>query len=348
MVRISILALAAGMIGSTAFAAGIERNAPSSRVLFEDGRYLEFAMRYVSPDLSGNAGPGAPTGNLLESYASFGFAYKADLTDRLSYALILDEPWGVDTLYQGGAPYTGVDAELNSRELTGILAFDLGERVKVYGGLRVQQTEAAAAIPFVGGYTIETDKQTDLGYLVGAAYQIPEIALRVAATYYSPIKHTLNSTEFNAFDDQTVVETPEAVNLEFQSGIAKDTLIFGSIRWVNWSDFAIAPPNYPLGTLVDYEKDWTNYTLGVGRKFNDTWSGFIQASHEPASKTVLTTLGPIDGRSSLGIGATYTKDNVKITGGVTYSWLGDAENVLATQFDDGSAIGIGVRVGYTF
>ena len=361
MTRASALALAFGFAASSVHAAGIERTAPTTRALFEPGRYLEFSATWADPELSGSGGfaavpgvgavPAAPagTGDLFDSYASLGFAYKADLTDRLSYAFTIDQPWGVDTTYPT-APgvYSGVRARLDATQLTGILAYDATENVKVYGGLRAERISAEASLPFVRGYTIETDTQTNLGYMVGAAYQIPDIAFRVALTYYSAIDHTMNTTEFGALQTQTEIETPQSVNLEFQSGIAEDTLVFGSIRWVDWSEFEIRPPNYPLVTLVDYQDDWVTYTLGVGRRFSDTWSGFIQASHEPAINEVLTTLGPVDGRTSLGLGATWTEGNVSVTAGVSYVWLGEAENLLGTQFEDGSALGVGVRVGYRF
>jgi hypothetical protein len=41
-------------------------------------------------------------------------------------------------------------------------------------------------------------------------------------------------------------------------------------------------------------------------------------------------------------------ESMKITGGVTYVDLGEAENFAATEFADGSAVGAGVRVGFYF
>lgn len=363
MTRVSVLALAAGLAAAATAAqsAGIERAAPTTRALFEEGRYLEFSATWADPELSGQGGtalvpgvgaiPAAPsgTGDLLDSYATLGFAYKSDLTDRWSYAFILDQPWGVDTTYPTSpGVYSDVRARFDSVQLTGILAYDATDRVTVYGGLRAERISASASLPFVGGYTVETDTQTNLGYMVGAAYRIPDIAFRVALTYSSAIDHTMNTTEFGALETQTDIETPQSVNLEFQTGIAADTLLFGSIRWVDWSEFVIEPPNYPLVTLVDYEEDWVTYTLGVGRRFTETWSGFAQVSHEPATDTVLTTLGPVDGRTSLGLGATWTEGRVSVTAGASYTWLGEAENRLGTEFGDGSAVGLGVRVGYSF
>jgi long-subunit fatty acid transport protein len=362
MNRVSALAIAAALCAAgSAHAAGIERSAPTTRSLFEEGRYLEFSATFASPELSGTGGSAAAfggppfaapngTGNIFEDYYTLGLAFKADLNERLSYAIIFDQPWGVDTLYPDDpfSIYSGTDANLFSNQITGILAYDATPRVKVYGGIRAEQLGADAAIPFVGGYTIDTDTQTNFGYMLGAAYQIPEIAFRLGVTYYSAISHDMNTVEFGSIEDQTEIETPQSVNIEFQSGVAEDTLVYGLIRWVDWSEFVIQPPNYPLGTLVDYDQDWTTYTLGVGRQFTDTWGGFAQVTYEPGNDTVLTTLGPVDGRTGIGLGATYTVDNVKVTAGVSYTWLGEAKNPLDTQFEDGNALGVGVRVAYSF
>ena len=232
MNRVSGLALVAGLLAAgTAQAAGIERSAPTTRALFEEGRYLEFSATWADPELSGSGGSatafGGPpfaapngTGDIFESYATLGFAYKADLNDRWSYALLFDQPWGVGTTYPDDpfSIYSGTDANLSSNQLTGVLAYDATDRVKVYAGVRAEQISADAAIPFVANYTIETDTQTNLGYMVGAAYQIPEIAFRLGVTYYSSISHDMNTTEFGTIKDKTEIETPQSVNIEFQTG----------------------------------------------------------------------------------------------------------------------------------
>jgi long-chain fatty acid transport protein len=375
----SILALGAGM----AQAAGIERGVPSTRVLFKDGRYVEVSAAYVSPDLSGRGAdltalgataqvPGS-TGDLLESYWQFGFALKTDLTDRISFALIGDDPWGADTKYGRGSfpagpfppifSYDGTTANLDSYALSGIIAYDVTPAVKLYAGLRAQWMEADASIPFVGptapppfgprpdGYTVDTNSDWGFGYMLGGAYQIPDMALRVALTYYSKIEHKFDTREFGDSNTRTDIETPQAVNLEFQSGVAANTLVFGSIRWVDWSDFAIEPPLYKLVTgraLVDYESDWWTYTLGVGYQFNEAFAGSVSLAHEPQTDDVLTTLGPIDGRTTLSLGGTSTRGAVEFAGGVSYSWLGSTENILETDYSDGDAFGLGLRVGYNF
>lgn len=362
-------------VSSAALAGGIERNAPTTRILFEEGRYLEFSASSVNPTLSGSGGDatavGGPpnaapngTGDLLESYFTLGAGYKADINENLSYAIIIDEPHGVDTNYPSvaGSIYSGVVATLDARQLSAILSYDVNDNVKVYGGLRAESVKAQADLPFIGaaagGYSINASSDTSFGYMAGVAYSRPEIALRVALTYYSDIDHVLPTSEtiplLGTTNDTVDIKTPQSVNLEFQSGVAEDTLVFGSIRWVDWSEFAITPtlyssPGVTGRPLVDYEKDWTTYTLGVGRRFNDQWSGAFQISHEPATDVLpLTTLGPVDGRTAYTLAGTYTMDKVKITTGLSYVDLGGTANLVDTSFDGGDAIAIGVRVGYSF
>ncbi len=308
--RVALATTATLLLGAgLAEAGGIERAVPSTRVLFKDGRYVEVSAAYASPDLSGRGADlsaiGFPvqvsgsTGDLLESYWNLGFAFKTDLTDRISFAVIGDEPWGADTKYGRGSfpagpfppnfSYDGTTANLDSFALSGIIAYDVTPAVMLYAGLRAQWMEADASIPFVGptaglpGYTIDTDSDWGFGYLIGGAYQLPEMALRVSLTYYSKIEHEFDSREFSQFDTRTNIETPQAVNLEFQSGVAENTLVFGSIRWVDWSDFSIVPPSYQQATgrpLVDYESDWWTYTLGAGYRFNEAFSGSVSVAYE--------------------------------------------------------------------
>ncbi len=366
----SLLALSAGL----ADAAAIERSVPSTaRILFEKGSYAEFGFTWIDPHQTGQDADltafGIPvvisgnTGDLFEPLWSFSGAWKADLSDRLSYAILFDQPYGANTLYgQGSFPasfsYDGTEANLNTYQLTGVLAYDVTPQVKLYGGLRAEGIDADAAIPFIptiAGYTVDTNRDWGFGYLVGAAYQRPEIALRVALTYYSEIRHSLDTNEFTLqtgnVDSVTEISTPQSVSLDVQTGIADKTLAFGSVRWVAWSDFQISPKVYTAGTgqpLVEYQDDWWTYTVGVGRQLTDALAGSLAVSYEPPVGGSLTTLGPYDGKTTLTAALSYDYGPANITGGVTYGKLGDTSNQLNTQYDDGSIWGLGLRLGYSF
>ena len=59
-------------------------------------------------------------------------------------------------------------------------------------------------------------------------------------------------------------------------------------------------------------------------------------------------LGPTDGFASVGLGAIYTKDNMKITGGVRFVDVGDATSFSGAVFQNNSAFAAGVQVGFQF
>ena len=367
-----VIAMAA-LLGSasTLHAGGIDRSGQSITALFESGRYAEFSLGSVSPNTSGvGAGPasqvtptpGANSGNMTDSFFTFGAAYKADINDQLSYAIIYDQPFGADVEYPTGTGYfaQGSTAEFNSHALTGLLRYKMPNNFSVHGGIRVQTIEASAAIPFIANYSVDGDRDTGVGYVAGVAYEKPEIALRVSLTYNSKISYDVRTSENSLIGSnvtETEVETPQSVNLEFQTGVAADTLVFGGVRWVDWSSFEIAPNDYSTltggGKLLSYEDDVYTYSLGVGRRLSDTWSVAASVGYEKSNGGFSSNLGPTDGNKSLALAATYTRDSMKVTTGIRYINIGDAETTLgagqtAATFEDNDAVAIGVKVGFTF
>lgn len=344
-----------------AHAGGVERSTQSVAILFEQGRYAELSFGHFDPTVEGAVGGGAvSSGDMAGSYNSWSLGYKMDLGDRMAFALVLDQPIGANVDYPASAapyPLAGSTAKLTSSAITALLRYKFENNVSVYGGLRYETVHGEVSLPSIpGGYTLNTNHDSELGYVVGVAWEKPEIAARVALTYNSAITHTLDATETGllAGTSNFDTEVPQSVNLEFQTGIAKDTLLFGSIRWVEWSAFVIDPPTYqllpPTTPLVSYASNRISYNLGVGRRFNENWSGAVTIGYEESDGEITGNLGPTDGFASVGLAATYTMDNIKITGGVRYVDIGDATANLGpgASFTNNSGIGIGLRVGYTF
>ncbi|MEM8570132.1 MAG: outer membrane protein transport protein [Pseudomonadota bacterium] len=370
---LAILGLQVSMLQtSVAEAAGIERTLPSTtRILFEEGTYAEIGVSYTDPHQRGTGAtlPSALTGfpanidldgetsDLFEPYWGFSAALKTDLTDRLSFALVVDEPYGADTSYGsdnfGGAfTYTGTIAELDARQITGVMAYDLRPDLKLYGGVRALWTEAKADVPFLLDYKVTTDPEWGAGYLLGVAWSRPELAMRVALTYASEIKIRYATEEWETFDSTTEVRFPQAVDLEFQTGVSPRTLLFGSVRWVEWSAFQMAPKQYTqtfMQPLVNYEKDFFTYTVGIGRQLTESLSGSLSFVFEPSQGgSSLNTLGPYDGRRLGAAALNYEFDRFNLTGGLAYGRLGDTSNGFDTQFDAGRVLSGGLRLGYTF
>ena len=384
------LAAAAGLLALSAnavTAGGIDRSRLNYGILFEKGNYGELGFSSVSPDVSGTYIPafgGGSTGDMAGGYRTYSLSYKQDINDKLSFGLFVNTPYGADANYTKG-PYTGLRANWDSTQLAALVRYEATPAVSVYGGLRYVRSKADINIPDAlirGGlakagaagnaeaaaiaagapagtlnYTAVGESDGRFGYIIGAAYEKPEIALRVGLTYESAIKHKFRTTESIAAIPSisgvgtTEVEMPKTLTLDFQSGIAKNTLLFGAIRWSEWSVWKVRPKGYGAlfgQDITNFENNVLTYQLGIGRKINENWSVFARASYEDAKGGIASRLSPTDGQKSFGIGGSYTKDALKITAGLEYVKLGDAVDGSGTAFAGNHAVGFGLSVGYRF
>ena len=218
----------------------------------------------------------------------------------------------------------------------------------------------------VSDYSASSSKETDLGFILGTAYEIPDFAMRVALTYRSEIEHEFDAREtytqlslpggvptFSPVSTttDTPVIMPQSVTLDFQSGVAPKTLVFGSVKWTEWSKWQVKPGAYESetgGEITSFDNDTFTYQLGVGRQLSDQFSVFARAGYESKKGGESSRLSPTDGYTSIGVGGSYTMGKAKITAGVEHAWLGDAESGTPTDFSDNTATGFGISVGFAF
>lgn len=363
----SALALTAG----AATAGGFERSGLPIGFMFEKGNYAELSYGFVSPKVSGSTNAGIPapvgsgsSGDVAGSYSTVGIAVKTDISPKLSLGLSLDPTFGADVSYPTATnyPLRGSRAKLRGDTVALIGRYKFSDQVSVHAGLRsvtiggdlsLSSTTIVPGVP-VNFYRGSFANTRDLGYLIGAAYEKPEIALRVALTYQSETKHAIDVTGValpaGPFTGNTTVKLPQSLTLDFQSGVAKDTLVFGSIRWADWSKTVLNAPNAGTANpLVSYAHDSVTYNIGVGRKFSDAFSGAISIGYEAHKGGVVGNLGPTDGFRSIQIGGTYTHENMKISAGVRYVDIGNATALGGgSNFNGNSAVAFGMKVGYTF
>lgn len=220
--------------------------------------------------------------------------------------------------------------------------------------LGAQVTSLSTAFGATGGYSFNMDTDTSPGGLIGVAYEIPDIALRFAATYHFEMDHTSDTTEnlFGMTVNSTVdYKTPQSLNLEFQTGIAADTLLTASYRWTDFSEVDVVPTL--LGSDLVNLDDSHRFTIGVARRFNENFVGLINLQYEKESNDDLVSpLGPTNGQIGITIGGRYSKDNVNISGGINYTKLGDAQAEVGGQaqasFTGNSALSAGLRIEVKF
>ena len=362
-----------------ALAAGLDRSGQSIAAFLQPGNYAEAGISVLDPTVKGKDLIKNNVSDMAEDYYFPSAAIKVQATEQISLGLLYDQPFGADAMYSlEQSMFTngieGTKVEVETHNLTALIGYQPTENWNFYAGPVWQTVEADISLrgqayispkdptKVLSGYDIKIHEEEAFGWLAGFAYQIPEIALKTSVTYRSEIKHKAKSVETHKLMPMLNVEsqldaiTPQSVNIDFQTGVAANTLAFANIRWVHWDQFAVTPKflNSASGNnLIDYSDDQWSATVGVGHKFNSQWSGSASVGYDSGAGNPVTTLGPTEGYWSVGLGGQYSPaENYFIQAGVKYFWLGDATARTGTtnvgEFEDNYALGYGLKIGYRF
>ncbi len=380
------------------FPAALETSNQSIAAFLEPNNYLEFSTAMVDANVSGNIyRPEADdpstlteisTANFVRHYVLFNAALKLQLQPNWSFGLMYDQPFGTHVDYTfdpvPSSPFDLVNAiqfKIDTQNLTTLLGYQPNPSLNFYAGLSYQTLTSQLKISgqssgLLIDYNGDIQKNSAHGWLTGMSYQIPEYALKTSLTYRAKIRHKQPFDEqlttipaipiLNLSSDQTTtIETPQSVNLEFQSGITAHNLIYGSLRWVNWQNFKIASPlisssdDSPV-LLVDYQKNQWATTLGLAHVFTDKWTSTIDIGRDSGNANPASTFSPSDGFYSLGVGSFYKiHSNLFIAGGVKYFKLNKAKvkqnsnnsNSLfgpLSSVNNNHAFAYGIKMGYRF
>lgn len=377
----SALALATALMASGAGAVGLDRSNQDITAIFEEGNVLELSFGKVFPELSGKdvaVFGGGKYDNVGEDFLNVSTSAKMDFGNGFSGAVIIDQPFGADIDYPTTAlALGGTMAQLDGHTITAVGRYQFNENVSVHAGVRRQTLEgditlSGAAYGPLNGYSVALEENDATGYLVGVAYEIPEIALRAALTYNSAIEHDFDTVESipaalqaglglpAQVPSTTTVETPESWNLDLQTGIAPDTLAFANIRYAAYEDTLVSPQVFSAATggasLTNIDDNY-QVQVGVGRKFSDMFAAQVAVGFEPEGDERISPLDPTNGKRWISLGGAYNMETVTLSGGIRYTMLGDANPETRNpdgsisdraEFSDNSAVAIGMSVAYRF
>ena len=383
---LSMAAVAMCSAGSVV-AGGIEFDRLPMSMMFETGNYVSLAYRSTSIDASDNVY--SPNGSMYVTTSTITPSFKYQVNDKISVGLTRYQSANVNLSYVGnGGPFTGVtfnqlnaalpaialpepNLNLTAHTTALIAGYTINDRISVLAGLKRTEAEASGDIisnpygEFVAG------KGTDNSYVVGASFSKPEIALRVTAYYESrvDITHPMSATGAVAGVNllagagtfaNTTSALPETLTIDFQTGIAADTLLYGSIKRAMWSNAHIfmydAPTTAATSVLTMAQKtthtNSTTLNLGLGRKLTDKWAISASVNYEKGTAATGTSLlTTTNGQKGITLGGKFTNGQMTVTGGVNYTQLGDKTVTSfagAGNFTNNSSTTIGLKVGYNF
>jgi long-chain fatty acid transport protein len=249
---------------------------------------------------------------------------------------------------------------------------DVGKgQLRFIGGVFYQEVsgfklrQVAPAFASIGNGTGLLELAGDgVGWRIGTAYEIPDIALRASLVYNSAVDlgditgqvdHSqVNGQVIPVFGNQSM---PQSVEFKLQSGIAPGWLAFGSIKWVDWSQLQLVSfcsrqiqgilpctyegPGFVTSLDLLYRDGWT-VSGGIGHKFNEQWSGAVTLTWD---RGTTTGLGTQTDTWTVGGGASFTpSQNVELRFGGAIGLMTSGE--VGPEFN-GTDIS-GNDVTYTF
>ncbi|MDC4276157.1 transporter [Acinetobacter baumannii] len=399
-------------VSNISHASALEQSGQSILPFLENGNYAEANLFAVDSSVSGIVNDRADlvrdhqsrdTGDIAESTQFYTAAIKLQLTDRLSFGVLYDQPFSADIKYPARSnnsyfdndiSHEGTSVKADTQNLSLLFGYSPYQHFQIYGGPVYQTVKANVALrgnaytQAFNGYNAKFKQQGEVGWLLGGSYQLPDIALKAAITYRSKIKYKFQVEE-DIFgeplklveNEKTKLETPASLNIDFQTGISEKSLVYMNLRWVNWKEFETRPPQYGAlseilmkeltngeyiqGFKLDsYQNDQYSATLGIAHQFTEKWSTSTDVSWDSGTGNPASTMGPIKGSWSLGLGVQFNPaKNYFITGSLKYFWLGDTKTEDGTyylpiegikpyaeqaNFKNNHAIAYGLKFGYWF
>ncbi|WEZ83574.1 OmpP1/FadL family transporter [Rhizobium sp. 32-5/1] len=258
---------------------------------------------------------------------------KAAIGDSVDCMADYSQPWGAHT--NPGANWRGANDNIETKiesdnyAATCSYKWDMGQgQFRVIGGGFYQEVGGfkerfVTPIPgpgFTGVGRMDLEG-SGWGWRAGVAYEIPEYAFRTSLVYNSAVDldnlgGSIDLTKVllpagggvfvpgTKYDVSSFASMPDSVELKVQSGVAPGWLVFGSVKWTDWSQLQVirvnptqpGPGRLPSSLTLLYRDGWT-VTGGVGHKFNDQWSGAASltwdrgTSHGYGNQTDSWTLG---------------------------------------------------------
>ena len=378
--------LAGMFLASPAISGGWEASRLDTSMMYNDGGYAEVGTSSITYDISGTIQDPLSVGNDRshkmakdQTRTAIGFKTQFDnfdvgLANYVSGAIQLDGQAGHATAATcaGGATTdcsVVPSADVEAKSLALLARYRINDNMSVLGGLNRYSVSDATVQTLSGYYVVSGD---EMAPIAGAAYENKEIALRVELLIQAETDMTLDAKSSKSPLDPNAPSAvanskmviPQTMTLNFQSGIAEDTLLFGSIHKADWDTAQITIPEnttHASGSVDPVGSSFasrTAYSVGIGRRITDNIS--ILGSYSSEDGGGATSTDPFtltDGSQTLGLGARYTKDNMTISGGYSYTKVGDVlmtKNIvpnvldLTSDYKNNTVSGIGLKVGFSF
>lgn len=375
------------VMGGTAYAGGFARGTADTDLIYEEGNFnMRSGVTFVSPRREFTKNPRAALvgTSYTDDYVIPSAAIKFNLADNLRCVGTLVQNNGGSTKYAVPTFSNKTLEEFTTYESAATcgVSFDVGQgKAWLLGGGYVESFDYHRENFYgpLGGATLDLDGRK-YGYRIGAAYEIPEIALRgqimyrsgtsygaggmltapagvlALATAGTPLAAVFNGVVLRdgpgapvPVDALGIGKLPQSVDIKFQTGIAPGWLAFGAVKWTDWSSNTTLDVRASLtGTQITSDKffwrdGWT-VTGGVGHKFNDAVSGLVSLTWDRG----VGTGWDLQGDSYTVAAGASLKDKLggELRGGVGYTYLASVTETKNFDPATGADLNQAVKAGH--
>ena len=296
------MAMVAICSAGSVLAGGMEVTKLPTAMMFEKGTHASLSYGTFRPDVTDDTY--ATKGTMYKDRSAITATFKTKINDKVSLGFASYKSAEIQLDYTPAtnffttvSPY--VDLTIETMALLG--RYEVSESLSVLGGLKYSVGSGGGNVLNAPQGVVTASEDTAVGGIIGVSYENPEIALRISGIYQAKqeMSHLAASTANINGDDleNTKSALPESFTIDFQTGIAADTLLFGSIHHALWDDAHISFWSTPVlggtngvGGGEGYVKkttwtDTTSFSLGVGRKLSDNWA--ISSSFNCCSRELL-------------------------------------------------------------
>ena len=245
------------------------------------------------------------------------------------------------------------DVKLNTEALMARYSFN--DKYSVIAGVRQSSLRKSSLDTLAAAYSIDAVSKT--GAVYGFAYERPDIALKFEILRSESITIDLVGKAATILDVTGTLVIPEATTINFQTGIAENTLLIASAHRVNWtgSDVKLNVAASPSLNQASDFSNTTSYSLGLGRKLNEATSASLTYSWEKGTNPGGASTSPFtmsNGSETLSAGVQHKIGSITISGGISYTKAGDVDvthsSGLTASYADNSVTAVGIKFGYNF
>jgi long-subunit fatty acid transport protein len=324
-------------LSSNVFAGGLEVSRQNNMILFSKDKTVNFSSRQTSSNVTDDLYTASDNQSIIKQLNIMSAAFKSNYNENISYAFEMYEPFASTLKYA-----SGVKAMLRSQALgiTGKYNFT-NSQFGIIAGTKYLTFKRSTLNLGAGDMTTTPD--SGFSYMAGISYEIPEIALKVLLTHSPGIDITVPTTVVGS----GTLSQPDMTTLDFETGIANNTLLFGSAHQVAHSSAQVKLKG--IGAISSFT-DSDKYQIGLGRKFSEQWSASLSYTTEAGGAATGTSLlSPTSGTDTYGLGVKYSSDTVDFSFGYGLSSFGDKAVTTGAgtgNFKNNDATTLGLKLAF--